>query len=250
MRPQSWIKAALKSKGQKLKDVAEALNIPSSRVTDILQGKREVQADELAPLAELLSMGVQSLLKSLEDGEQVHLPGDGQQISLPVLGSLNGNGTLTSAPEGVPKSIPLPIDATSAEGLSCYIMGDSSMAQEIKEGDIVIAADPRIHFYPMTPGGIFLVSGPSGTLAPRQYMQSDTGESWLVALPLAPDPTLENWRFSMLPDTLTGSATNTGHGNSENTSVSATGTENQGQRIVYTSDIAAAVVWVHRRYMP
>lgn len=250
MRPQSWIKAALKSKGQKLKDVAEALNIPSSRVTDILQGKREVQADELAPLADLLSMGVQSLLKSLEGGEQVHLPGDGRQISLPVLGLLHGNGILTPAPESTPENVPLPMDATSAEGLSCYVMGDGSMAQEIKEGDIIIAADPRIHFYPMTPGGIFLIRGAGDTLAPRQYMQSDTGESWLVALPLAPDPTLENWRFSMLPDTLTEPKANTGQSSGEKISVSAISTESQRQRIVHTSDIAAAVLWVHRRYIP
>jgi len=245
MQTQDWIKTALKAKGHKLKDVAITLGITSPRVTDILQGKRGVQAEELMPLAKLLGIGVQSLLKSLEAGERILLPGDGTAASLPVLGQITGNGTLLPISAAMPQSVPLPPDAEKADGLYCYIMGDNSMAEEIKCGDIIIAADPRTHFYPMVPGAIFLVKGPDETLAARQYMQSDSGDSWLVALPETPDPALENWRFTMLPDALMSDST------ASTTSAKAEkNTEMPTKRIVRTDDIFAAVLWVHRRYMP
>ncbi|MFC3051629.1 helix-turn-helix domain-containing protein [Kordiimonas pumila] len=236
MHSQNWIKDALKDAGLKMKDLAAALKITSPRVTDILQGKRSVQAHELLPLATLLGMGVKSLLASLDAGKRVLVAGDGPSATLPILGHLTGHGTVVPLADTAPlKAIPLPAGAETADGLYCYIMGDSSMAGEIKAGDIVIAADPRKHFYPMVPGAIFLVSGPDGSLAPRQFMKADSGESWLVALPEHPDPSLASWRFDMLPESLTAERS------------AETGAKTG--RTVYTADIFAAVLWVHRSYI-
>ncbi len=240
MQSQLWIKAALREEGYKLKDAAALLGVPSPRLTDILQGKRQVQSDELLPLASMLSMGVKSLLKSLSEGKQVIVPGDGPGGSLPVLGQLTGTGKVLPAPSHAPESVPLPADAQSADGLSCYIMGDSSMDGEIKVGDIIIAADPRVHFYPMVPGSIFLISGEDGVLFPRQYMTSEDGKGWLVALPPKPDPSLLNWRFDMLPEELSPGALMSG----------STDTGMPDARVVRTADIAAAVLWVQRHYKP
>ena len=239
MAGQAWIKTSLKSEGYKLKDVAEALGITAPRVTDIIKGTREVQADELMPLAEMLGLSIKSLLLSLHEGERTEAPNEIAQ-SLPILGHLMGDGTLQPiADETEMKRVAVPADAQSSEGLYCYIMGDNSMASEIRQGDIIIAADPRKHFYPMVPGGIFLVAGPNDTLAARQFFQSNTGENWLVPLPLNPNPAYESWRFKMLPPSLKEGAPTEGVDAHK---------QNADHRIVYTDDIFAAVLWVHRRY--
>ena len=244
MSGQDWIKTSLKSEGHKLKDVAEALGITSPRVTDIIKGTREVQADELLPLAEMLGLSVNSLLLSLQEGTRREAPTENDTNTLPILGYLYGDGTLAPLTDDAAlRHVAIPADAVKVNGLYCYIMGDNSMASEIKEGDIIIAGDPRIHFYPMVPGGVFLVAGPNDTLAARQFLQTEAGESWLVPLPLTPNPAYESWRFEMLPPALKGAS-------QAAPSSASDGIQIADHRTVHTDDIFAAVLWVHRRYMP
>lgn len=246
MPHQMWIKATLKTKGYKLKDMAQALDITAPRVTDILRGSREVQSGELATLASLLGINLKSLLASLQAGNLVEIADADDR--LPVAGHIMGDGSLIPLTTKDPlKYVALPPDAETSEGLFCFVMGDNSMAQEIKAGDIIIAADPRQHFYPMVPGALFLVhcgtqsSNNTPKLAVRQFVKSDSGESWLVPLPDQPDPKLASWRFDMLPPSLSGTSEN---------AASLLGTEIQTGETVGTEHIAAAVLWVHRRYMP
>lgn len=244
MLGQDWIKTSLKSEGHKLKDVAKALGITSPRVTDIIKGTREVQADELLPLAEMLGLNVNSLLLSLQEGTRREVFAENDTKTLPVLGHLYGDGTLTPLTDDAPlQYVAIPADAEKANGLYCYIMGDSSMASEIKEGDIIIAGDPRVHFYPMVPGGIFLVAGPNDTLAARQFFQTEAGETWLVPLPVTPNPAYQSWRFEMLPASLK-------EASQAALSSPNDGKKNADHRTVHTADIFAAVLWVHRRYTP
>ena len=262
MSEQVWIKVALKNQGLKLKDVAETLGITSPRITDIIKGKREVQADELLPLAELLGLSVKSLLVSLRESKRVVLPAEDDTRNLPILGKLLGDGTvLPMAPNDPIKHVAIPPESQSADGLYCYIMGDNSMAGEIKAGDILIAADPRIHFYPMVPGSLFLISVGTGSkpnekIAARQFLQTDTGENWLVPLPPQPNPAFESWRFDMLPAELTSlqpsqnMSRDARSSNIRSGKKGEKGTQIADHKIVHTADIFAAVLWVHRRYTP
>lgn len=240
MPAQDWIRSVLKDRGVKLKDAAAALDIKPPRMTDILKGMREVQSDEVLPLAELLGMSSKSLLKSLEEGKPVNAGAD-DAGRLPILGALTGTGELLPLGDDTPiSSVPIPPDAETQEGLFCYIMGDDSLDQEIRAGSIVIAGDPRVHFFPMVPGSLFIIDLGDGKLTGRQYFKSDTGEDWLVPLSGQHNPRYESWRFSMLPEGLapTGAV------------IDKTDTQMPGHKIVRTDDIAAVVMWVHRRYTP
>jgi len=254
MRQQMWIKATLKAKGCKLKDMAEALNITAPRVTDILRGTREVQSDELADLAALLGLNLRSLLASLEAGQLTKLADKGGYID--VAGHLMGDGSLIPLAGGNhPSQVALPPDAETSEGLFCYIMGDNSMAQEIKAGDIIIAADPRKHFYPMVPGVLLLVRCGGDKIALRQFVKSDSGESWLVPLPDQPDPKLASWRFGILPSSLSDITENVDEpATTASPDVDTTSSDKDREiptgETLHTGHIAAAVLWVHRRYRP
>ncbi len=249
MRTQEWIRAALKERGYKLKDVAEGLQIAPPRVSDILKGAREVQSDEIVPLSELLGLSTASLLKSLQEGKRVIVPGD-TVARIPVAGCLTGTGIVEPLPENHSfKNVPVPPDAESAEGLHCYVMGDESMGQEIRAGSLIIAADPRQHYFPMVPGAIFLIKleAEPNKLFLRQYLKTEAGEDWLVPLPVAPNPAYESLRFSLLPESLTGKASQASPGAAKN---QAAGTETQAHKIAGTENIVAGVLWVHQRHMP
>ncbi|NVJ97092.1 MAG: helix-turn-helix domain-containing protein [Alphaproteobacteria bacterium] len=227
MPTQEWIRAALKDRGLKLKDVAQALNVPAPRVTDILKGQRAVQSDEIIPLADMLGMNTPSLLKSLKLGKHTQAS-EGTSTHLPVLGSLFGDGREGAAPDDLGfSSVPLPPDALSPEGLFCYIMGDTSMAREIAEGSLIIAADPKQHYAPVVPGSILVVEQEGGKRTLRQYTKTANGEDWLVPLPENPHPEFESWRFSLLSEFLPGAEMGTA---------------------MRLDDVVAVVLWVHRRH--
>ena len=229
MKTQEWIKSLLKSRGRKLKDAAEVLGIPAPRITDIIKGNREVQSDEIMPLASLMGISVTSLLTSLDQGTLVEMDED-QEGRLPIGGTIFGDGTITPLGAGeTMQSVPIPPDAHTRDGLVCYSVGDDCLEQEIKKGSLIIAADPKKQYFPMVPGSIFLVRTDRDGLAPRLYHQSENGEDWLVPLPKDPNPAYESWPFSLFP---------------------ARGRENAGRKTVHTEDIAYCVLWVQRRYSP
>ncbi len=246
MSAQNWIRAALKERGVKLKDAAAALSITPPRMTDILKGMREVQSDEILPLAKLLGMSSGSLLSSLEAGERLVVGVDIDGPSLPVLGYLTGTGAVTPLEEDAPvSSVPAPPDADTADGLYCYVMGDDSLEQEIRKGSLIIAGDPRTHFCPIVPGAIFLINLGDGRLTARQVFKADNGEDWLVPLPKNHNPLYESWRFSMLPADLD-SAANNASSDTGTVAGTATGTP----RTIRADDLVAGVLWVHRRFAP
>ncbi|MCJ9428667.1 helix-turn-helix transcriptional regulator [Kordiimonas marina] len=223
---QEWMRDALKAEGLKLKDVAEALGVAPPRVSDILKGSREVQADEVMPLSELLGMSPQSLLRSLALGERTLVPGTGT-TSLPILGQLAGDGTLTDLPADLGfDTVPCPPDVSRSDGLYCYMLADGSMAREIRAGSLVIAADPKLHYAAIAPGAILLVKTAEGTRLLRQYVRTDAGEDWLVPLPETPNPAYASLRLSLLPGGL--------------------GPRTEGGTL-RAEDIVGVVLWVHSR---
>lgn len=240
MPAQEWIKGVLKDRGLKLKDAAAALRITPPRMTDILKGMREVQADEILPLAQLLGMSSKSLLNSLAASRHLTVGADDAGPALPVLGAITGTGDVLPLESDTPiQGVPLPPDAEVKEGLYCYLMGDDSLQRDIRKGSLLIAGDPRIHFLPMVPGAIFLVRIGGKGLTARKYFKSEAGEDWLVPLPEEYNPQYESLRFSMVPEELEGSRP-----------PSSDDTETDGHKIARTDDIVAVVMWVHQRYTP
>jgi transcriptional regulator with XRE-family HTH domain len=231
MPTQEWIRATLKDKGFKLKDVALALGIPAPRITDILKGAREVQSDEVVPLADMLGISPRSLLKSLAAGEKVILPAD-NGARLPVTACLLADGPPAPllADLGF-DSVPVPPDAATTDGLSCYVMGDQSMMPEAPANSLVIAADPKRHYAPIIPGALLLIRPPD-TKGPvlRLYVKRPDGSDWLVATNDRTQAT--SWRFSLLSDLLPGT------------------TQSGEAPVLRLEDVEAVVLWVHQRRSP
>jgi transcriptional regulator with XRE-family HTH domain len=241
MSEQTWIRTSLKERGFKMKDVAAALNITPPRVTDILQGRRDVQADEIMPLANMLGLSSKSLLTSLAEGKRIIAGNDETGPLIPITGGLTGTGDLETIDTDTSiKGVAVPPDAETADGLYCFVMADDCMQQEIRKGSLVIAGDPRIHFFPMVPGAIFIIKTKQGGLTARQYFKSDTGEDWLIAKPESPKPQYESYHFSMLPTDL-----------APKQFISAEkGMGTAVHDIARIDDIVAVVMWVHQRYTP
>ncbi len=234
MREQAWLKTALKARGLKLKDAAQRLSISPPRVTDVIKGMREVQSDEILPLANMLAMSPTRLLKSLEAGQSIPDDGDNRDDRLPVLGAITGTGDIAPADTLSFSSVPLPPDAATNEGLYCYLMGDESMATEVPEGSLVIGADPRLHHFPLVPGAL-LMARRDETVVLRRLHRTADGALWLVAVPAEPNPRYQSYRFDL---------------GDPDQSAPTPGTENGATETVGIDNIFAGVLWVHHRRMP
>lgn len=229
MADQDWIKSALKARGHKLKDVADILKITPPRVSDILKGAREVQADEIIPLATLLGMTPTALLKSLEVGRPIYIGENSGPALLPVEGQLTGGGALLPLDPSIPFStVSAPPDAQKSEGLRCFIMGDDSLARDIHPGSIVIAADPKLHFAPIVPDTLLLLNPGDGRLLPRLFHQAPDGKNWLIACPKTPNPAYETFSFEPMAQ--------------------APSKSYKPGAPLNLSHIVAVIQWIHRRY--
>lgn len=254
MPTQEWIRDLLKTKGRKLKDVAETLDISAPRVTDILKGTREVQSDEILKLASLLDLSATALLENLSAGEMINTAADEASLRhLTVDGVIMGDGRILPLDENYPiQSVTAPADAETTDGLFCFIMGDDVLESEIKKGSIIIAANPRKHYAPIAPGALFLIEyyGEDQTkrLAPRQFHRTDSGEDWLIPLPLTPNPAFTSWRFELAPAPKQETTGQTPRSNSKQTTGKNLPSLSKGP--VYSDHIFAAILWVQRRYMP
>jgi len=224
MPKQDWIRATLKERGHKLKDVAAALDIPPPRVTDILNGKREVQADEVERLADMLGLSPRSLLRSLEDGAMTIVPGEEGAPRVPVMGVIHADGRVLPLEEDFPfRDLAAPPTAATSEGLACYVMGDGSMGTLVPKGSLVVTADPRHHFAPIVPGQVFVLRLGDGRQVMRQYVKTAGGQDMLRGAEGAAEP-CESFSFSLLPEALAGAGS-------------------KGRLGV--GDIAGAAMWVH-----
>lgn len=59
---QNWIADRLAELGKKKSELAQALDLPPTRISEILRGRREVHVSELLPLARCLEMDPMTVL--------------------------------------------------------------------------------------------------------------------------------------------------------------------------------------------
>lgn len=78
-----WLANRLIEIGKKKSELARHLDIPAPRVSEILKGKREIQSDELAPLASFLNWTIEQVIRS-ESGFSTMPDGRGTDISSPM----------------------------------------------------------------------------------------------------------------------------------------------------------------------
>ncbi len=93
-----WLAQRLAELGKKKSELARHLGIPAPRISEILNGKREIQSDELAPLASFLNWTIEQLIRA-ESGFSTMQKGTITDISLPMAD--------IAAPNFGPKDVPI-----------------------------------------------------------------------------------------------------------------------------------------------
>lgn len=162
--PRQWIRDELNRRGKKAKELAAAMGIPASRVSEIIGGEREVQADEINPMARVLGMSVAELLERLgtkrpalplpaDQGEPIELPPPGKR-DLKVRGAVMGgdDGDFTFNGE-VADYVPRPPGLVGvADAFALYVQGDS-MSPRFEPGSLIYIHPGR----PPAPGNDVVV---------------------------------------------------------------------------------------------
>lgn len=58
-----WIEDCLKERGKKKKDLAEALNLPHTRISDLINCRRSLKITEIIPFAKFMDMPVEDIVR-------------------------------------------------------------------------------------------------------------------------------------------------------------------------------------------
>lgn len=74
MKNTHWLKRRLTELGKTNRDLAQHLGLADPRITEILKGARQIQTDELSPLATFLEWTLSQLLKAMGISNQQELP--------------------------------------------------------------------------------------------------------------------------------------------------------------------------------
>lgn len=140
----NWLDAGLREKGKKATDLAVALGITPSRVTEMRQGKRGIKAEELATIAQFL--GTEPPQSNGEPANQSLLPLKKHPLTMLKIvgvaeaGAFRQQDMLTQVPETylqVPPSEAYP----SATHYALLVRGDSMDKRGIFDGDHVSVVD-------------------------------------------------------------------------------------------------------------
>lgn len=79
-----WLEHRLLEIGKKKSELARFLGIPAPRVSEIISGKREIQSDEIAPLAIFLNWTIEQLMRA-ESGFSTISTGKATDITSPLV---------------------------------------------------------------------------------------------------------------------------------------------------------------------
>jgi phage repressor protein C with HTH and peptisase S24 domain len=78
-----WLANRIAELGKKKSELARHLGIPASRISEMIAGKREIQSDEIAPLASFLNWTIEQLMRT-ESGFSTTSTGKIADISSPM----------------------------------------------------------------------------------------------------------------------------------------------------------------------
>lgn len=196
--------------------LAEAIGSTRSQIVKLERGERRLSAPWLEKLAPVLKVSQGEILGDI-------LPRPKPELAL--LGCLTGNGSIHPVPSPLNgQRMHLPVGIDTEDGLEAWVMGDNSMAREIKANTLLIVADPRKHFFPVVPGALLMFKKRDKVFL-RQFIESTDGTAWLAVCPETPDPSLQDFRFNSGAPKY----------------IRQTGTD-----CINIDDISGAVMWEHR----
>ena len=138
----TWIADRLQDIGSSQADLGRALSLPSSRVSEIIGGRREIKLSEIAPLAQALKMTIQEAMGRLGAGAH-------DAPTVPLVGRVGAGGDITRI-DTIVDYVDLPPGADGP--LEALEVAGESMLPEIQTGDLLFydptaPTDPRDLLY-------------------------------------------------------------------------------------------------------
>lgn len=160
--PRQWIRDGLNRQGRKAKELAAAMGVQASRISEIIAGKREVASDEVPALARMTGMSVNEVIERLGGKRAVAASGLDEPVELPPPGKrdLKVRGAVMGGAEGdftfngeVADYAPRPPGLVGVnDAFALYVQGDS-MSPRFEPGSLVYIHPGR----PPAPGNDVVV---------------------------------------------------------------------------------------------
>lgn len=185
-----WIEKRLATLNKGKSELAAALGIAPARITEMINGVRDVQVDELSSLANFLQMPLLELLRSLT-GETDHPTLD--QPLIEVRGRVQA-GAWREATEWGPAerfmtSMQIPLGFAESRVFGLVNAGDS-MNQVIPDGAVLACVPLEMYPKDVKSGDFVIVervnkAGETEATV-KEYVEAE-GKSWLVARSTNPD---------------------------------------------------------------
>lgn len=190
---ENQLKRLRKAVGLTQAELADKIGTTRSQLVKLERGERRMSDVWLKKLAPALGVSQGEIL-----GDQAI---DGR-IYMPPTGVLYGNGETGPVPEALAgQRIARPFDMTSAKGISAWLVGDTTMAQECAEGSFLLVVNPREQYCEIREGALLLIQHQRKHFL-RKFITTGESDHWLVPCPPAPDPRLASFVFD--PDTVSG----------------------------------------------
>ena len=154
-----WIENRLAERGKSKTALGKALGLPPPRVTELLNGKRRIQLDELIPMARFLEMPVGALMNVVDMG-----PEDRENKHIPGMDSINMKGVVeaevwveqTEIPFGEQEYIYAPAPTEKYFGLYGLRVSGDSMNRLYKSGTILMVV-PIDEYYEQYRSGLKVI---------------------------------------------------------------------------------------------
>ena len=183
----AWIKERLQQLGKTQAGLGRHLDLPRSRVSEMIKGGREIQTDEVGRLAGFLELSENEVLRRSEGAKTVVTPYQRIRIDRFVQGGYWCSDNTLPESEVVDIYLP-PIEAPSAQVYGLRVKGNS-MDQEYPDGSIVFCV-PVEHLPRALQSGDHVVverrQHDEMEATVKELQQAADGTWWLV--PRSTDP--------------------------------------------------------------